>query len=383
MDPDPISIKQMNSLQRETEFVERKGIGHPDSLCDGVAEAVSKRLCEEYRSEFDNILHHNTDKVQLVAGNTEPEYGGGEIVKPVYVLIGGRATKRYNGQEIPVDDIAVQAANEYIGENIGELKPSMIEFESRIGETSTDLKSIFNKEGVPLANDTSVGVGYAPLSETERIVRTLDGEIHEEVEEVGKDVKVMGLRKDDKIQITVAAAVISRYVSDINEYLEVKERVEEVSREHAEERTNKEVEISVNSADDIENGSVYITVTGLSAEMGDDGAVGRGNRANGLITPHRSMSLEAVSGKNPVSHVGKLYNIFANKTAERIHDELGAKHTEIKILSKIGVPITQPQSVDVETTAPDKNAVHSIVRGELENIVHLTDEIVDGEIPTF
>ncbi len=58
--------------------------------------------------------------------------------------------------------------------------------------------------------------------------------------------------------------------------------------------------VHVNTADDIKKKSVFLTVTGTSAEMGDDGSVGRGNRCNGLITPNRPMSMEATSGKNPI-----------------------------------------------------------------------------------
>jgi len=50
------------------EIVERKGIGHPDSISDGVADAVSKALCKYYLKEFDAVFHHNTDETQIVAG---------------------------------------------------------------------------------------------------------------------------------------------------------------------------------------------------------------------------------------------------------------------------------------------------------------------------
>ena len=69
----------------------------------------------------------------------------------------------------------------------------------------------------------------------------------------------------------------------------------------------------VNALDDpkaSDESGIYLTVTGLSAEQGDDGEVGRGNRVNGLITPSRAMSLEAAAGKNAVAHVGKLYNLW-------------------------------------------------------------------------
>lgn len=188
---------------RSTEFVERKGIGHPDSICDGIAEAISRELSRHYLDEFGRILHHNTDKVQLVAGTTDPQFGGGEIVDPIYVLLGGRATKAVDGQRIPVDDIALDAARDYVDTSFEELSADMVEFDSRIGETSAELHSLFDAQDVPRANDTSVGTGYAPLSETDRIIKGLEPELREQVPAIGEDIKLMGWRTDDELRITV------------------------------------------------------------------------------------------------------------------------------------------------------------------------------------
>jgi S-adenosylmethionine synthetase len=368
---------------RTTEFVERKGLGHPDSICDGIAEAVSRHLSRYYLDEFGQILHHNTDKVQLVAGTTVPDFGGGEITDPIYVLIGGRATRSVDGRRIPVDEIAIGAAREYVDEHFSELSGDMVEFESRIGETSVDLKSLFDSPAASLANDTSVGIGYAPLSETDRIINGLEPELRERLPAVGEDIKLMGWRTDDELRITVAAAVISRHVADVDEYVEVKERIVELATRYANRHTERTVHVDVNAADDVESGVVYLTETGLSAEMGDDGNVGRGNRVNGVITPHRPMTLEASAGKNPVSHVGKLYNLVATNAAERIHRELGAEHTEVKLLSQIGQPVTRPLAVDIDTTVRDDDEVRHIVTDELEDVESLTRDLVDGEATVF
>ena len=61
-------------------------------------------------------------------------------------------------------------------------------------------------------------------------------------------------------------------------------------------------------------GGMYLTVLGTSADGADGGQVGRGNRVNGLISLHRPMSTEAAAGKNPVSHVGKIYNLLAHRS---------------------------------------------------------------------
>ncbi|HSJ96111.1 MAG TPA: methionine adenosyltransferase, partial [Myxococcota bacterium] len=61
------------------EVVERKGLGHPDSICDALAEAFSLALSRFYREHFGRILHHNVDKVLLVGGRAEPAFGGGAV----------------------------------------------------------------------------------------------------------------------------------------------------------------------------------------------------------------------------------------------------------------------------------------------------------------
>lgn len=314
---------------------------------------------------------------------TDTDFGGGEIIDPMYVLIGGRATHSVDGRHIQVDNIAIEAARDYVDAHFSELSGDMVEFESRIGETSADLKSLFDSQEIALANDTSVGTGYAPLSETDRIINGLEPELSEQIPAVGEDIKLMGWRTDNELRITVAAAIVSRHVADINEYVDVKERIVELVTRYANKHTERTVHVDVNAADDVESGMVYLTETGLSAEMGDDGNVGRGNRVNGVITPHRPMSLEASAGKNSVTHVGKLYNLVATSAAERIHQTLGATHTEVKLLSQIGTPVTEPVAVDVDTTAREDEEIRHIIYSELKDIETLTRELVAGDIQLF
>jgi S-adenosylmethionine synthetase len=365
--------------KRDVELVERKGIGHPDSISDGLAESISRALCQEYRDRTGEILHHNTDEVQLVAGSSRPEFGGGEVTEPIYILLAGRATKQFKDEEIPVDQVALETARNYIKNNFKLLSPDHIEFDSRIGETSTDLKSVYERD-IPLSNDTSFGVGHAPYSDTEKAVRNLEEKLLE-IEAVGEDIKVMGLRNEGKLELTVASAVIGSRVSGMEEYREVIEKVRNTSRQFGEKVTGLETEVNVNTADSYEDDSVYLTVTGTSAEMGDDGSVGRGNRTSGLITPHRSMSMEAASGKNPVTHVGKIYNLASREIAKEIHAETG-EFAQVKMLSEIGTRIDQPKKVEVETKANQKD-VNQIVERNLDMIRKITEKVVEGEISTF
>lgn len=365
--------------KRDTELVERKGIGHPDSIADGIAESISRELSREYRDRTGEILHHNTDEAQLVAGSSSPEFNGGELVNPVYILLAGRATKKFEDEKIPVDSIAVETARNYIRENFKVLKPEHIEFDSRIGETSTDLKNVYERD-IPLSNDTSFGVGHAPLSGTEKTVRRLESELLE-IDEVGEDIKVMGLRNNGKLQLTVAAAIIDSRVSGLSDYKDSMQKIRRKARRLGEKITGLKTEVNVNTADNYEEESVYLTVTGTSAEMGDDGSVGRGNRSNGLITPHRSMSMEAASGKNPVTHVGKIYNLASRKIAEEIHEKTG-EFAQVKMLSEIGTEIDQPKNVEVETEA-GREEVEETVERNLDNIQQITEDVLEGKLSTF
>ena len=381
---------------QEVEIVERKGLGHPDSICDGVAEHVSKALAREYLDRVGTVLHYNTDETQLVAGRAAPAFGGGEVVEPIYLLITGRATKEYRGTTIPAETIALRAARDYFAEQF-----PLVEFgtdvvvDVKLGEGSGDLQDVFGDDGVPMANDTSFGVGHAPLTETERVVleteRRLNGRYADDHPAVGRDIKVMGKREGDRIDVTVAAAVVDRHVADIEAYDDVVAGIREFVADLAADLTDREVHVHVNTADDYDAGSIYLTTTGTSAEQGDDGSVGRGNRANGLITPNRSMSMEATSGKNPVNHIGKIYNLLSTAVAESVVEEVdGIREIRVRLLSQIGQPIDRPHVADASlVTEPGVDVadieadVAAIVNRELADVTSVTERVIDGELSTF
>ena len=204
----------------------------------------------------------------------------------------------------------------------------------------------------------------------------------------------MGLREGDKIILTIACAMVSRYVNDVDEYKNIRSEIKDIVSDFALKFTNREVEVFVNTADNdnaTDESGYYLTVTGTSAEMGDDGSVGRGNRANGLITPCRPMSMEASSGKNPINHVGKIYNILSNRIANDVVENVeGIKQINLMILSQIGKPIDQPKAASSQVILEDNYKledvspqVEKIMDDWLENISTITEDIVQGKARTF
>ncbi len=384
-----IIVERVNLIpveKQKIEIVERKGLGHPDSLCDGIAEAVSVALSREYEKTTGTILHHNTDKTLLIAGRSRPRYGGGEVISPIHIIVAGRATKKFDGTEIPVDTIAIKNTKEYLRKNIRNLNvEDEVVIDCRLGEGSSDLIEICRlKSEIPDANDTSFGVAHAPLSETERCVLEVERramlEYRSKEKALGEDMKVMGLRERDKIKLTVADAFVSRYIEDYDHYISIKDSFKEFAEGVAQEKTERDVEVTVNVADT--PGSVYITVTGTSAEMGDDGCSGRGNRCNGLITPNRPISMEATCGKNPINHTGKIYNLLANMIANEVADKFEEiEEVYVKILSDIGKRIDDPRIANAQIVL--KESAGSIAQREIERkTVRIIDDALSriGEI---
>nr|KJR74074.1 MAG: S-adenosylmethionine synthetase [Thermoproteus sp. AZ2] len=386
------------------EIVERKGQGHPDYIADGISEYVSVYLSKYYLNKFGVILHHNVDKTLVVGGQARPFFGGGEVIQPIYILVSGRATvevrRGSSVEKIPIGPIVLEAARRWIKEHFRYLDPDRhVIIDYKIGQGSADLTGVYDlgARSIPLANDTSIGVGYAPLTPLENLVYKIERNLNSpeskaRLPEVGEDIKVMGVRVGKDIRITIAAAMISSLVKDKDHYMSVKEEVKRYVEDLAAKiAPGYNVAVDVNTADKPEYDIYYLTVTGTSAEHGDDGMTGRGNRANGLITPMRVMSMEAAAGKNPVSHVGKIYNVMAQRIADRIYAEVkGVREVSVEAVSQIGRPITEPKIVNVELTTESgeitgevKNEAEAIAKEELSKVVQITQLILEGKVSLF
>jgi S-adenosylmethionine synthetase len=268
----------------------------------------------------------------------------------------------------------------------------------RMGKGSSDLQNVFRACGsnpIPHANDTSFGVGHAPFSDLENIILTvsdyLDDVIRPRNPIIGTDVKIMGLRDDDTISLTLCVAMIDRFCSGIKDYIEAIEMLKEEIGTLARKYTGRTVNVEINVGDDYATSSLFLTVTGTSAEMGDDGSVGRGNRANGLITPHRPMSMEATSGKNPINHIGKIYNLLATQIAQDSVRQIGGiDELYVRLLSQIGRPIDHPFVASAQyvpaagaDTGRIQKEIEAIIDESLANITSITERVIKGDIKTF
>jgi len=392
-------FKGKSVTDQRVEIVERKGTGHPDFICDSVMEAISVALSRAYKEAFGAILHHNIDKGLLAAGRANHTFGGGRMIKPMELIIGDRATFSAMGRKIPVGEIAIDAAKKWLRKHLRFLDPEKhVKYRLVLAPGSQELTDIFKRSpAIKGANDTSALIGYYPLSSTEEAVLGLERHLNslsfkKKYPETGEDIKVMGLRTGKELEVTVAMPLISPFIHSEDDYFERKELLKREIEEFL--RANSgfgRISVHLNALDERGRGGggVYLSLLGTSAEDADSGQVGRGNRVNGLISVNRPMGTEAAAGKNPVSHVGKIYNILAHKTAEKIYKNVeGIREVYVLLLSRIGTPVDAPPMASVQVLlekgcrlADVSGTATMIVERELSDISSFCDRLAKGTYP--
>jgi S-adenosylmethionine synthetase len=313
------------------------------------------------------------------------------------LVVGDRASAIAPLEETDIAEIATEAAKEWFRKHLPRVDPDRhLVYQVELKPGSEELSGLFGKvEGVLGANDTSAAVGYAPLTETERLVLECERYLNSagfksRFPETGTDVKVMGIRKDRTLALTVAMPLVDQYVETEADYFQKKEAVHQVLSEHL---LNKlawleSVTIDLNTLDRRGAGmaGMYLSVLGTSAEDADSGEVGRGNQVNGLIALNRPRASEAAAGKNPVSHVGKIYSVLSHLLAKRIHAQVpGVQEVVLWLCSQIGDPIDQPKIISVQVRLetgvglPDvAESIHGHVTTEFSRMAGFCQDLAQG-----
>ena len=384
------------------EIVERKGVGHPDSMCDAIMDQVSVELSKAYLKEFGTILHHNTDKSLLVAGDVECMFGGGVVKEPMLLIFGDRATFGVGDKTVPVEEITIQTAKNWLKANLRFVDPEKhMKYQVELKHGSQGLTDIFKRETCMLgANDTSAAVGYAPLTRTETMVLETERyvnskEFKKRFPASGEDVKVMGYKNGNVLNLTIAMAFVDRFVSDGKDYMRKKAEILAAVQEWVDKKsTFDKVNVYINTLDVEGRGvdGIFLTVLGTCADGADSGQVGRGNKVNGVISLNRPIGTEAAAGKNPVSHVGKIYNALTHQIARKICEDVPeVAETCVWLLSQIGKPIDEPaiaaaQVVMNEGAVLDKRIqgrITEVIDAQLASIVDFCEKLTYGKISVW
>ena len=406
-------IKNIDSI--EYEVVERKGIGHPDTICDAIAEGISRNFSQYALKEWGVILRHMLDKIALQGGASRVTFGGGRMINPAKLFLNCRFTREVAGKKIPYLEIA----RKVIKEELSKADPPFdserwlkivnnIHFSQGPGvvykadDTVNERQFFFSAPKVSFlqyhsnglrSNDTSTAVGYAPLSTLEKVVLATEDMLNgkgfkKKHPFVGSDIKIMGVRAGRLIKLTCCVPLISVHVRSEKEYhaqlLFLQEEIQRVLHDRFSKCT---FQVSVNTRDNPDRSDLYLTLTGSAIESGDEGVVGRGNRIRGVIPFTRRMSMEASCGKNPVYHVGKVYTALSTLIAQKIYDTLEYENY-VYISSQIGMPLVVPWCIgidlcDARYSVSDKHIIQRIVDEHVSSPDVVTQRIIRNEIQLY
>lgn len=403
--------KKSMPFYSDFEVVERKGEGHPDTLSDGLAEELSRAYSNYTLEHFGVILHHNFDKVGLLGGSSQVSFGKGMMKNPIRVLINGRASNRIGTESIPVKEIIVKTTNRYLKEKLPLIDVEKdLEYHFNLSTASSpgriltdgDLngsreywfsprsKEDLQERKVLFSNDTSAGCAHYPFSDTENLVLYVEKSLNSKEYKqsrpwLGSDIKIMACRTGTDIDLTICIPQIANYVPDLDAY---KANLEEV-REYVLTLCHQKfpvykIQLNTNTRDKYDVPELYLTATGSSIESGDEGLVGRGNRINGTISMCRPFSIEGACGKNPVYHVGKLYNMVAYLIAKDIGENLGTP-VEVFIISQSGRELMDPWKVLINYAADsiDEKELNIIVEKNMRSIPDLTKSLIAGDLNIY
>lgn len=404
--------KKKNINNQKFEVVETKGKGHPDNICDTLAEKISANYSKYCLDRYGVILRHMIDKLSILGGGSKVQYGGGEMKSPIRMLVNGRFTDRYNNEKIDYMKIVSKTIKDYFKELFPLLDtdkylviidnthhnegPGVIYNEDNTTKNerikffeAIDKKDAQRHNNHNRCNDTSTTVSYYPMSKLEKTVLNIEQLLNSEKYKedhpwVGSDIKVMGIRKEGIVEITSCIPLISQYVKNLDDYKnKLNDLKKDVEKEAKKIFKNNDIVIYLNTRDDYDNNDLYMTLIGSAIESGDEGAVGRGNRSRGVIPFSRNFSMEAACGKNPVYHTGKLFTAIGDRISQKIYEQYHVENV-VYCTSKMGDKIENPWNISVELSKTlsekDYKNIDDLVKKIIKNHSEITNEIINDNI---
>ncbi len=368
----------------EFEVVERKGVGHPDSLADALANEVSISYARHCLDTIGVIPHHNIDKLYIGAGHYKNDYGICERLSPVIVRINGRMSSNFGDTDLNIEHIQTSAVMNYMSHVMPTIKSEDIVVEPNATQ-HTKVPYWFNPRSIedipdvklPKANDTSVCVGHWPPTPTESIAYQLEryfwsedaGFAKPRFKEIGQDIKIMVVRTSKALDATLCVPTMSLFTESFDAYrklIQVHEENLQVLADKLLEGTGLRVEVRVNPYQ-----RQYMLGLGSCIECGEEGIVGRGNNINGIISTHRIHTLESWAGKNPIYHTGRVYGFMTAKIARAISERFSVR-CSVTAVTRCGDTLFPPYRLLVSVSeAVNQNQLQKMI----EELMFETDYV--------
>lgn len=388
--------KHIKSDDFPLEMIERKGIWHPDTLADLIAETFSNKYAYYCLKKFGVLLNYWVDKITLTGGEAIVEYGRSSVVKPIWAYLFGKVTVKVWKEIIDAEKIFKESVEEVLGTIFWKEILEKIDFHVNINQgVGMDFDKDFYKPSFIDAfaknvdnlksNDTVVCSWYWPYTFTEKLTIYLENYICGKgfkriFSSTWRDVKVLIARIWDYYDITTCIPFIASKTPNFTFYFQEKQKIQiyltkVLNRFFKMHKIQPNCKLSINTKDNWE--FWYVTVFGTALDKWDFWAVGRGNKYSWVISSNRDTNIEAVCGKSAFRHGWKIYTILSYGLAQKIGKMIGAD-VIVTVCSQNGRLLSDPMHVFVSTSVKIKNQVEilQIVEKYIQNIPKLPYKII-------
>jgi S-adenosylmethionine synthetase len=370
------------------EIVERKGLGHPDTLADALAERLSCCYSRHCLEQFGAVLHHNLDKLYLRGGHARTALGVFEMTAPVTLTIGGRVSTSFAGQPIDYRGLFEQTACDYLSTVLPNFDHAhWLQIEHATSDRSRfpawfhpDSRDDLPELRSPTASDTVAVTAWWPNTPTENLALALERHLNQEGVgprdlRLGQDIKVMAVRRGHTVDVTANVAVYPLAAGNADAYeailTELRAELDELASGVLPGEFDYRLWLNSGDANPYDGKRHYLLGSGSCLEFGEEGFVGRGNTTAGFIPLHRPKSAEAAFGKNPTYHSGKVYTLHAEQIAHAVHSATGIP-AAVTIAARHSDPLRQPTLVDIALYGDaDPEAVKALAAESLATTDHL------------
>lgn len=370
------------------EVVERKGVGHPDTLADGIAELASIRYSRHCLDVAGAVLHHNLDKVAVLGGRAAFTDTGGVYDRPLRVVFGGRISTSFAGRPLPVREILQQAAVDHLRATLPGFERVRLEIRHETTDSSkfTHWFAPRSLDDLPerpraFSNDTAYLVGSAPRTAVERVALLTEAWFRRHAW-AGSDIKALVVRRGESWTVTACVPALAGRLATPAEFDDAVTASALELTAVLEGRLPGRVEVVCNTRGS-RTGPIsgqYFTLSGSAVDYGEDGLVGRGNARTGVISGAHLAGNEATFGKNPAYHVGKIGGWLADAAARAVAEHFGP--CRIGLLWRNGATYDQPASIETATAAEAAPGwTEELVRAALSHTDWLEDLLSGRYLP--
>ena len=345
-------------------LVRRRGVGHPDALCDALAQTVALALARYSHEHFGEVLPHAVTQATILPGEATPRFGGGAVHAPMQLHLSGHTVHRWHAVRVPVEEIATQAVRCWLRDHLhGVDADRHVRIQCHFREATPGPPGHAHPR---LATEPVWGDGHAPLRPLETLVLRAERAIacastRTSDPAAGEDLEVVAIRDESGLQVHAWCCFVDSHLDGAADLAAVRARVGELMHAALGDQTAR---VTVNDGAEHAGCAEEVTVTGTRAEALRGGTSGRSQGVNGVLAVDGPATELGIAGTDMARDPRRLCQLGAELLSNallRANPELTA--VRCRLLALPGDRLFEDLRVSLGLALPDARIPTSLRAG--------------------